>query len=108
MDHLASTLKKGGIKDLLGFYPPQKQDPKMLENHFKAEGVPQIAEWFTKKQFAVIKEGLINGLKQRCEQEDSPEDVSGQAHASAMLMVLRRSSLLSRPSARSAPCLRPS
>jgi hypothetical protein len=80
MDLLASTLRKGGIKDLLAFFPPQKQDAKALEAHFKAEGIPQVADWFIKKQFAVIKEGLINGLKQRCEQEDSPEDVSVHAH----------------------------
>lgn len=75
MDHLAGTLKKGGIKDLLAFFPPQKQDAKALEAHFKTEGLPQVADWFTKRQFAVIKEGLVNGLKQRCEQEDSVEDV---------------------------------
>ncbi|KAF8532541.1 hypothetical protein JB92DRAFT_599623 [Gautieria morchelliformis] len=75
MEHLASTLKKGGIKDLLAFFPPQKQDAKALEAHFKAEGLSPIADWFTKKQFAVIKEGLVNGLKQRCEQEDSVADI---------------------------------
>lgn len=75
MDHLAGTLKKGGIKDLLAFFSPQKQDARTLEAHFKTEGLPQIADWFTKRQFAVIKEGLVNGLKQRCEQEDSVEDV---------------------------------
>jgi hypothetical protein len=79
MDHLASTLKKGGIKDLLTFFPPQKQDAKALEAHFKAEGLTPVADWFTKKQFAVIKEGLVNGLKQRCEQEDSVADVAVQS-----------------------------
>ncbi|KAF8530523.1 hypothetical protein BU17DRAFT_35813 [Hysterangium stoloniferum] len=75
MDHLATTLRKGGVKDLLAFFPPQKQSGQALENHFKAEGLPQVAEWYTKKQFAVIREGLVNGLKTRCEQEEPVHEI---------------------------------
>lgn len=75
MEHLATTLKKGGIKSLLDFFPPQKQDAKALEAHFKAAGLVQVADWYTKKQFAVIKDALVDGLKQRCEQDDPLAEV---------------------------------
>jgi len=75
MDHLATTLRKGGVKDLLAFFPPQKQSAHALEKHFKAEGLPHVAEWYTKKQFAVIREGLVSGLKTRCEQEEPVHEI---------------------------------
>lgn len=75
MDHLAGTLKKGGIKDLLAFFPPQKHTPQALETYFKSENLPQIAEWFTKRQYAAIKDGLTSGLRERCQQDQPVEDV---------------------------------
>lgn len=76
MDQLAGTLKKGGIKDLLAFFPPQKQSPRALETYFRAENLPQVAEWYTKRQYAVIKDVLTDGLKQRCQQDQSAEEVN--------------------------------
>ncbi|TFK44693.1 hypothetical protein BDQ12DRAFT_741975 [Crucibulum laeve] len=75
MDHLAAHLKKGGIRDLLAFFPPNKRDGKTLEEHFKKEGLPQVAEWWAKKQYAVVKEGIITDLKDLCEREEAPEQI---------------------------------
>lgn len=75
MEHLSSTLKKGGIKDLLAFFPPNRRTTKALEDHFKAEGLPQVAEWWAKKQYAVVKEGLVRDLTELCEQNESAEAV---------------------------------
>ena len=75
MDHLAGTLKRGGVKDLLAFFPPNKREGKSLEEHFRKEGMPQIADWWAKKQYAVVKEGVIKELSEMREREDTNEQV---------------------------------
>ena len=76
MDYLAGSLKKGGIKDLLAFFPPNKRDRKTLEDHFRKEGLPQISEWYSKKHYGVVKAELVKTLKELCEKEDTPDQVS--------------------------------
>jgi len=75
MDHLSATLKKGGIKDLLSFFPANKREGKYLEDHFKTEGLPQVAEWWTKKQYTALKESLIKDLSDMIEHEDTVAQV---------------------------------
>ncbi|KAF8906547.1 hypothetical protein CPB84DRAFT_1813797 [Gymnopilus junonius] len=75
MDHLSAALKRGGIKDLLAFFPPNKREGKYLEEHFKKEGLSQVAEWWAKKQYAVVKETIIKELSEMQEREDTPEQV---------------------------------
>ncbi|KAJ8519947.1 hypothetical protein ONZ45_g3170 [Pleurotus djamor] len=75
MEHLAGSLKKGNIKDLLLFFPANKREGKHLEEHFKAEGLPQVAEWWAKKQYAVVKDSLMKDLQERCEHEESSESI---------------------------------
>lgn len=76
MDHLAAALKRGNIKDLLAFFPPNKREGKDLEEHFKKEGLPQVAEWYARRQYAIVKESIVKSLQEMCENEDKPEDVS--------------------------------
>lgn len=75
MDHLSATLKRGGIKDLLAFFPPNKREGKYLEDHFRKEGLSQVAEWWAKKQYAVVKEGIVKELAELCEREETPDQV---------------------------------
>lgn len=75
MDHLAATLKRGGVKDLLAFFPPNKREGKALEERFRAEGLAQVADWWAKKQYAVVKESLVRELTDLCEREETPEQV---------------------------------
>ncbi|KAN0091256.1 hypothetical protein V8E55_004822 [Tylopilus felleus] len=63
MDHLAAALKRGNIKDLLLFFPPNRRDPKILDDFFRKEGLSQVADWYTKKQYALAKEGIVAELK---------------------------------------------
>ena len=76
MDHLAGTLKRGGVKDLLAFFPPNRRDAKTLEDHFKKEGLIPVAEWWAKKQYAVVKEEIVRDLREMGENEDSSDQVS--------------------------------
>lgn len=75
MEHLAGALKKGGIKDLLAFFPPSKREGKVLEEYLKKEGLPQVSDWWAKKQYAVVKDSLVKDLTQFCEREDPPEQI---------------------------------
>jgi len=75
MDHLAGALKKGGIKDLLTFFPPNRRSDAILDSHFRGAGLPQVADWWTRKQNALIKEAVSKVIKDALEREDQPSDV---------------------------------
>ncbi|KAF8678174.1 eIF4-gamma/eIF5/eIF2-epsilon [Rhizoctonia solani] len=75
MDHLSSLLKKGGIKDLLLFFPVPKRTADALLTHFKEANLPQISDWYTKKQTSALKTQLIAQLKEMCENEEPPEAI---------------------------------
>lgn len=76
MDHLSATLKRGGIKDLLAFFPPNKRDTKTLEEHFKNSNLSQVADWWTKKQYAAFKEDLVKELTDLVEREEPAEAIA--------------------------------
>ena len=76
MDHLASALKRGGIKDLLAFFPENKRQDKVLDEHFRKAGLPQIAEWWTKRQYASMKEDIIKTLHDELENGTPHEEAS--------------------------------
>jgi hypothetical protein len=78
VDHLAAALKKGGIKDLLAFFPLSARDGNAFEEHFRKEGLPQLADWWAKKQSGVVKEEIIRELKEMCEQEEPTDKVSSK------------------------------
>lgn len=84
MDHLSATLKRGNIKDLLAFFPVNRREPKFLEEHFKKEGLTQVADWWAKKQYAVVKESIISELKELCEREETPEHVCPFSNSSSI------------------------
>jgi len=75
IDHLASTLKKGGIKDLLLFFAPNKRDDKVLDEFLRKQGLVQVADWWTKKKYAILKEEVIRAIKGHLENGDSNPDV---------------------------------
>ena len=75
MDHVAGALKKGGIKDLLIFFPPNKRSDTVLDAHFRTAGLPQVADWWTRKQNARIKEDITKAIKEALERDDQPSDV---------------------------------
>ena len=75
MDHLAALLKKGGIKDLLIFFPPNRRTDAVLDAHFRGAGLPQVADWWTRKQNAVIKEEIVKAIKESLGRDDQPSDV---------------------------------
>jgi hypothetical protein len=75
MDHLAAALRKGGIKDLLVFFPPNRRSDAVIDAHFRGAGLPQVADWWTRKQNALIKEEIGKAVKEALEREEQPTDV---------------------------------
>ena len=76
IDHLAGALKKGGIKDLLLFFPQNKREDKALDEFFRKQGLPQVADWWTKKKYAILKEEVTKTIKEHLQHGDSNPDVS--------------------------------
>ena len=76
MDHLAAALKKGRIKDLLIFFPPNRRSDAMLDTHFRGGGLPQVADWWMRKQNTAVKEDIAKAVKEALERENyQPSDV---------------------------------
>lgn len=75
MEAFSGHLKKGGIKDIMLFFPPTKHDIKHLETHFKAAGLPQVVDFYIKRQYAIIKDSMTKHLKEMTEAQESPESV---------------------------------
>jgi len=87
IDHLAGTLKKGGIKDLLLFFPPNKQEDKVLDEFFRKQGLAQVADWWTKKKYAILKEDVIKAIREHLEHGGSNPDV-GRYYFEAQVFFL--------------------
>jgi hypothetical protein len=75
-EQLASTLKKGGIKDVATFLPANKRDIRSIADILKSEGLPQISEWYIKRQQATITQSLISSIQEMKGQEESPDEAS--------------------------------
>jgi hypothetical protein len=75
IDHLSATLKKGGIKELLDFFPPSKRSPLELEAWFKREGLDNVAEWYKKKRLARMREAVVTGIKDLVEKEEENDAI---------------------------------
>ncbi|KAI0682417.1 eukaryotic translation initiation factor 5C [Cytidiella melzeri] len=75
MEHLATALRKGGVKDMLAFFPPNKRQDKFVDEHFRGAGLPQVAEWWTKKQYAALKENIISTIKNALSNEEPHAEV---------------------------------
>lgn len=75
MEHLAVNLKKGGIKDFLAFFPSNKRNAKTFDAHFRGAGLPQVSDWFMKRQTAAAKEALAQELKERFHAEETNEQI---------------------------------
>jgi hypothetical protein len=75
MDHLATALRKASVRDLLAFFPPNRRSDKILDEHFRGAGLPQVAEWWTKRQYASMKEGVMNTIREMLSNDDAHSDV---------------------------------
>jgi hypothetical protein len=87
IDHLLTTLKRGGIKDVVVFFPNNKRTAAAVEGHFKSNDLPQIAEWYGKRKTAAAKENITQGLKEMLE-NDPPAEVSALGMLARHVLII--------------------
>jgi len=76
VDHLSTTLKRSGLRDLLLLFPVQTRDRKHLEEHFKKENLSPILDWYNKLALIEVKDETILNITRMVNDEESNEQVS--------------------------------
>ena len=76
VDHLSTTLKRSGLRDLLLLFPIQTRDRKHLEEHFKKENLSPILDWYNKLALIEVKDETILNITRMVNDEESNEQVS--------------------------------
>lgn len=75
IEHLGVALKRGGIKDIMDFFPPNKATETNFREHFKAQGLPQIVDYRVKKQMNSYREETREKLTEMVEAGDKSADI---------------------------------
>lgn len=73
MEHLGGTLRKGGVRDLLLFFPQTKRaQANVIESHFKSAEVnlPQVAEYWQKRQQKGLRDQTVARLSEMLQEEE--------------------------------------
>lgn len=64
LDHLATSLRKGGLSDLEAYFPPPRNTAIELSNHFKSIGLGGVVEFYTKQKSGQAKEDMAYRMKE--------------------------------------------
>lgn len=75
LDHLATSLRKGGLTDLEAFFPPPRNTPTELAAHFKSIGLAGVVEFYTKQKSGQAKEDMAFRLKEFMADDADMEEV---------------------------------
>ncbi|KZO98812.1 ARM repeat-containing protein [Calocera viscosa TUFC12733] len=75
IDHLLATLKRGGVRDVVVFFPNNKRTAAAVEAYFNSNDLPQLAEWYSKRKTAAAKENITQGLKEMLDGEENPLEI---------------------------------
>lgn len=76
IDHLSLSLRKGGVANLIQFFPSSRQTQVELANHFKAEALPSVLEFYMKQKNGQAKEETLYRLKELVADEADNREVS--------------------------------
>lgn len=79
MEHLASVLRKGGIRDWMLFFPQTKRSqPDVIYNYFRSEevGLPQVADYHARRQVKELREQTASDLAEMVKTEETtPQEI---------------------------------
>lgn len=64
VEHLSTTLRKGGVTDLEAFFPTSKQNATELSAHLRAAGLSAVVDVYLKQKSAQAREDLLARLKE--------------------------------------------
>jgi hypothetical protein len=79
IDHLGLTLRRSGLKDIALTIPHQTRNKQFLEEHFKAEGLPQVNEWYNRMALTVSRGSVIESVKRMLEEDEKDVEQLKQA-----------------------------
>ncbi|ORY25642.1 hypothetical protein BCR39DRAFT_543514 [Naematelia encephala] len=75
VEHLGSTLRRSGLRDLLLVFPIQTRDRAHLEEYFKKEGLQPIIDWYAKLASLEAREQTINEVGRLINDEETNEQI---------------------------------
>lgn len=71
VDHLGLTLRRSGLKDIALTIPHQTRNKQFLQEHFKAEGLPQVNDWYNRMALNASKGDIVENVKRMIDEEDA-------------------------------------
>jgi hypothetical protein len=78
-EHLASSLRRAGVSELLGFFPAgQKRTSTELANHFNANGLSSVVEFYQRQRSGQLKEETLARLKELVSGDDGEGGASNE------------------------------
>ena len=80
LDHLSLSLRKGGVTDLEGFFPPSKQNATELSTHFKSAGLSGVVDFYVKQKSGQATQDMLKRLKEFIAEEADFDEVSIALH----------------------------
>ncbi|ORY42133.1 hypothetical protein BCR35DRAFT_311290 [Leucosporidium creatinivorum] len=75
VEHLCSSLRKGGVTDLEGYFPPSKQNATELSAHFKSAGLEGVVAFYLKQKSGQAKEDTLARLKEFVAEEADYDEI---------------------------------
>jgi hypothetical protein len=78
-DHLASSLRRAGLSELLDFFPSgQKHNATELANHFNAAGLSSVVDFYNRQRSGQLKEETLAHLKELVSGDDGEGGASNE------------------------------
>lgn len=75
LEHFALALRKGGVADILEFFPANRRTIGDLTTHFKKAGLPNVADFYQQKRSASVANETLSHLKDMINGDDSQEEI---------------------------------
>lgn len=63
LQHLLTSLRRGGVDDILDFFPPARRSAIELGLHFKKAGLDGLADFYQKQRSQTIAKDTLRQLK---------------------------------------------
>lgn len=65
MDSLGSTLRKGGVKDPLLFFPQtRRSQPGLVGTHFRSAGLASVADYFSRRATRETRDSVVQRIRE--------------------------------------------
>jgi len=75
VDHLAATLRRSGVADVLEFFPANRRTPTELSTHFRKAGLEVVADFYHKQRSSQITQETLSQHKEMVAGDDSVEEI---------------------------------